>query len=414
MPNSFGESSWCVIAKETSKILLFSCILLVFISCKKNNEKQDTQNETTTNENITTDTDKNITTEIRFVNSPEGLNVRSAPGLSGNKIFILPNKKQVKIIATEEEEIVLDGVAGKWTYIDVEQGNGWVFGGYLQTQEESIQNLQNNIIGTWYVYETNGKKPDTWWDGWVFNHDVKIPRTIQWDICYEFRPDKTFYNGRQGSGMGYGGNWKVTNGKINLYGTMYYEGEESVTDDFDDLISVEYIDDDHIVFTQDSNGLREKIVKWNEELVHLISEKDYQGAVNYFSIPAHKKYINAQFENGVTALMYAAAFKSGEIGIYLISIGADVNAKNIYGLTALHYACESNIVEDSENLIKKLIDSEADINAKDENGQTPLDYTLYDTRRNTSKLADIQGFIKFNGGTYGNEERESYAEKQAQ
>ncbi len=56
----------------------------------------------------------------------------------------------------------------------------------------------------------------------------------------------------------------------------------------------------------------------------------------------------------------------------LLKAGADVNAKNQYGKTALHYAAEAG---NSLN-VKALLDGGADKNIKDLEGRTPLDYAI--------------------------------------
>ncbi|EAX88509.1 ankyrin repeat protein, putative [Trichomonas vaginalis G3] len=55
----------------------------------------------------------------------------------------------------------------------------------------------------------------------------------------------------------------------------------------------------------------------------------------------------------------------------LLSHGADVNAKNNYGSTALHFAVYSNSLE----IIETLISHGAKVNIQNDYGQTPFGYT---------------------------------------
>lgn len=68
---------------------------------------------------------------------------------------------------------------------------------------------------------------------------------------------------------------------------------------------------------------------------------------------------------GGTALMAATRL---DITRYLLDHGADVNAKDSYGSTALTGAALANHIE----RMKLLIDRGADVNAKDSNGRTAL------------------------------------------
>ena len=67
------------------------------------------------------------------------------------------------------------------------------------------------------------------------------------------------------------------------------------------------------------------------------------------------------------------AAKEGDLeGIQsCLDVGWDVNAKNEYGRTALHYAANSGKVD----AIAALIKAGADVNAKDEDGSTALEST---------------------------------------
>ena len=85
---------------------------------------------------------------------------------------------------------------------------------------------------------------------------------------------------------------------------------------------------------------------------------------------------NAENENGTTALMSAAGgFGIPEILKILIDAGADVNAQNRYGETALMCAVYHTIYIISNSVpakIEILTEAGADVNLQDDNGDTVL------------------------------------------
>ena len=81
--------------------------------------------------------------------------------------------------------------------------------------------------------------------------------------------------------------------------------------------------------------------------------------------------VNARDEDGKTALHNASQSGYTEIVRLLLDNGADVNAKDNYGRTALHNASESGYTE----IVRLLLNNGADINAKDKWGQTALSVT---------------------------------------
>ena len=82
--------------------------------------------------------------------------------------------------------------------------------------------------------------------------------------------------------------------------------------------------------------------------------------------------VNAKDDSGKTALMYAAnAFNGGDVELVniLLAAGADVNAKNDWGYTALMYAANYNV---EDGIFEPLIKAGADVNARDNEGRTAL------------------------------------------
>lgn len=82
--------------------------------------------------------------------------------------------------------------------------------------------------------------------------------------------------------------------------------------------------------------------------------------------------VNAKDNIGKTALMYAAkAFNGGDIELIsiLVNAGADINARDNRGYTALMYAAAYTV---EDNVFETLIKYGADVNARDNEGQTAL------------------------------------------
>ncbi len=83
-------------------------------------------------------------------------------------------------------------------------------------------------------------------------------------------------------------------------------------------------------------------------------------------------YVNLRIPYSVNvdlaALDYAAMFNSLEIAQLLIEKGANIEAKDAYGSTALMYAARENAID----VAKLLIENGADINAKGSDGKTVL------------------------------------------
>ena len=80
----------------------------------------------------------------------------------------------------------------------------------------------------------------------------------------------------------------------------------------------------------------------------------------------------------------------------LLKHGADVNAKDNYGETPLHYAMQSSRRQDVAQLLLK---HGADVNAKDNNGRTPLYNAVripvaFMSRRRKEDIDDARNRVK--------------------
>lgn len=96
--------------------------------------------------------------------------------------------------------------------------------------------------------------------------------------------------------------------------------------------------------------------------------------------------INAKDNIGRTALIYAARVGHLKVAKLLIDKGVDVNAKDNYGWTALMHAA----INGHPEVVKLLIDKGANINAKNDYGRTAFDYAYAKEKR----YAEIVNLLK--------------------
>jgi ankyrin repeat protein len=102
--------------------------------------------------------------------------------------------------------------------------------------------------------------------------------------------------------------------------------------------------------------------------------------------------VNTKNVYGWTPLHYTALGGPEEILELLINNGANVNTKDRKGSTPLHSAASGGHKE----LVELLIATDADLEAKANGGETPLDWAIKFKRNETADL------LRKHGGKYGN------------
>jgi hypothetical protein len=97
--------------------------------------------------------------------------------------------------------------------------------------------------------------------------------------------------------------------------------------------------------------------------------------------------VNAKNINGTTALMNACYKEMTEVAKLLVDRGADINDKNINGTTALMHACLKGMT----GLAKLLVERGADVNAKTTDGNSPLMRACFNGMTEVAKLLVKRG-----------------------
>lgn len=120
----------------------------------------------------------------------------------------------------------------------------------------------------------------------------------------------------------------------------------------------------------------------NDDLLDGISGEDYELVEEAISNGADVNFVD---DNSKETPLFVALTSSLEIMDLLIQNGANVNAKNTFGNTVLHKACEY----EDENAITYLLGKKADVNEVNDQGKTPLLVVLYAYMTDEDKLRNI-------------------------
>jgi len=118
-------------------------LLMVFSTCsRENNVKPASEGNNeieTASENVSVQELK----IIKYVNAPSRLRVRNSPDINAERIGVLDNLTEVLVLKEGGINLTIDGINGKWTFIETDDIQGWVFGGFLSSNNNSFISIES-------------------------------------------------------------------------------------------------------------------------------------------------------------------------------------------------------------------------------------------------------------------------------
>lgn len=317
--------------------------------------------------------------ELLYVTSPEGLSLRETPGADGERLGLLSYGEQVTVFHRSGNRETLGGRDGEWVKAHTPEGDGWMFDAWLASEEPKIL---VDLVGFWLTQDVNGKPAQTWSTtnqaGAVF---------WRWEEIggyhfFEFNADGSYSSGIYATGCGETGGWSLSGHTLILNGTFGTDMME--VEDFE-TVHEEYRlipeNDFRIRFEGEASLL---LVRTDTELERLCREGDVKGLTAYVE-RGNSLDVRLMFDN--TPLFFAVLAESAETVRFLLERGADVNARNMYGMTPLHAACEGfRAGDDMFQVVQVLLEYGADPSLTDNEGQTPLDKTLGSSKASIGEI----------------------------
>lgn len=125
-------------------------------------------------------------------------------------------------------------------------------------------------------------------------------------------------------------------------------------------------------------------------------------AITKYDTEVYKSFVDAGVDvNSVgkwdyTALHMAVNQDDLLMTKYLLSHGANPNAKDDSGQTPVHFACSPYAIRDlNKNMVKCLLEHNACMDAYEKRGRTPLLYFLQNVKSSSQPVKELETFLRF-------------------
>ncbi|MBF0410071.1 MAG: SH3 domain-containing protein [Candidatus Riflebacteria bacterium] len=86
--------------------------------------------------------------EFAIVVASSGINLRKTPDGKSPKIISLPSGTRVNILRKHDKNETIEGITGKWLYVQRNNDEGWAFGGFLAPISSELPKNKNNAAET--------------------------------------------------------------------------------------------------------------------------------------------------------------------------------------------------------------------------------------------------------------------------
>ena len=234
-----------------------------------------------------------------WINSPEGLRLRTSSNLNSDIITVIKDKQEVEVLEIGSIDKI-DNKLAFWLKVKNKSNIGWVFGAYVSIVPKTIQEnsydkevafSSENLIGNWF----SGYTEDSFY-------------LEQSSFYVTFAENNLYRCGKNFTGIGARGNFTLSDNKIKLNLTITEDHEQI---EYAEELEIKKLTETTLIYTKDSEEF--ELHRFPKTVLELKNKSDIEW-IKYIN-----QYGNQEFYNGADLFMYAIVNHKYEVALFLFN-----------------------------------------------------------------------------------------------
>ncbi len=283
-------------------------LILILVSCSKlksiESVKLDDIQESKTEEVQSVEAVQSVE-DVLFkcwINSPEGLRLRSSPNLDSQKISLIEDRKEINVFEIGPLDEI-DGILSFWLRVEYNSIKGWIFGGYASIvppvinqdiNETELEICPENLWGTWYSGYSD------------------CPEYIEQSSFYiTFDSNGNYRCGKNFTDIGTEGKYSFENNNLHLKLVL---NEDSGHLEYNEIQKIIKLTETCLIYSKDNSDSEEiSVYRYPKKALDLFYESDIDW-IKYINV-----YGNQNFYNDTDLLMSSIANKKYDVALLLLN-----------------------------------------------------------------------------------------------
>ena len=278
-------------------------LLIILVSCSK------TKNIESTKIDVIQEPKTEVVQSVEevlfkcWINSSEGLQLRSSPSLDSKKISLIEDKKEINVFEIGQLDEI-DGILSFWLRVEYNSNKGWIFGGYTSIVPPIIkQNIDEPELEI---------RPENLWGTWYSGY-LDFPEYIEQSSFFvSFDSNGNYQCGKNFTSIGTKGKYTVENDKIILNCILNEDPDQL---EYNEIQKINKLTETCLIYLKGNSDNSEEIsvYRYPKSALKLFNESEINW-IKYINV-----YGNQKFYNDTDLFMSSIVNKKYDVALLLLS-----------------------------------------------------------------------------------------------